>query len=792
MKKQSSFEFATRVAGAGGFSFGAPAAAAATRAVDLPPKEWAFDSRPKFRAQARNSWKPSTSLDLGQQKMLMVLIGQLTRVSLIDNIDFPRVVVLGAENCGKSSTLEMVTNIPFPSSNGLTTTCPIVVERNVTTDAPSTKISLRMGSAIFPVNGEEVDESQLETKMQLYMNLAEVVEFMSRNRRSSREIEAALVAVHAQCQHASTDRSSVFHALSVHLGRDVTASEALISNSTYVHLAVEQPAVEPVTYIDLPGYKANRTQVQDDIIKHNARIVQQNQETLILHVLRCTDFNLGNIPSQNPVHELDPTGERSINVLTSFDLMFDQEKHYTNNFTQEAQVQGSFPIWISELQLEQAEMATGKRGRAAFSTQRGFVAVRNRTTQERDRGVSIPDVKATLSATGGVYDDWCTQLPDLLRREENVGADCLEAQVIRILSSRMSFVLPSIVGHLLRTLAHIECKWQLLSDLHGNTEGSTRDWTTIVNEFRSKIMRSLGSWISSRLKVWLDQNIPTMEPSVLQHLVDPERLASHLIKEYDDEVGDVRCQEEYLCELWTKVQEMLTQHLASMLQQLQPKLVSLLSAMTLGDVAPDHTPACRRAVLNPAVTDRVLTPEHVDTSGAHQAAFKESVSQSVTPVTVLVPVAEADLREVLQAIDSGAVSDLLEQTFEEEISDFYRKPWYLQGRAKARNVHRQVGAKDNAYDLAYAVKELYDQSISGLRAKFVEQLVNDVKGRIDEQFGDGAVQRWLHAHLSAMELHGGWHEARNFLAEKRALYTAALHACVSYYTDGVDYPYVLQ
>lgn len=66
-----------------------------------------------------------------QQAKFMRVIAVLTHVALGDNIDFPRVVVLGAENSGKSSTLEMLSGIPFPINDELTTTCAIVVSKKI-------------------------------------------------------------------------------------------------------------------------------------------------------------------------------------------------------------------------------------------------------------------------------------------------------------------------------------------------------------------------------------------------------------------------------------------------------------------------------------------------------------------------------------------------------------------------------------------------------------------------------------------------------------------------------------
>src|SRR3546814_17781268 len=131
----------------------------------------------------------------------------------------------------------MVANIPYPSSNGLTTTCPIDVERNVTSDETSIKISLRFGSTIFPKEGDLVHDSDLEATMQLYMNLAEVVAFLSRARRRSRDIEAALIAVYTVCQQTASDCSNEFRAFSRNLDTDFTENETLFSQNSQDHIA---------------------------------------------------------------------------------------------------------------------------------------------------------------------------------------------------------------------------------------------------------------------------------------------------------------------------------------------------------------------------------------------------------------------------------------------------------------------------------------------------------------------------------------------------------------------------
>jgi len=192
------------------------------------------------------------------------------------NIALPGVVVVGSQNAGKSALLETLTGIRFPRGEGLITRCPITVFL-------------------------EVDE----TIQQPMVTVATNPEFTSDDR-----VDVLL----------GEERNAIDEKMqAVANGHAITAAE--------IYVRVVRPKGPTFSITDLPGITAISSAAsaleEDDIEKTTMDLTRERCEspgTIIVCVLPALeDFH--NSKALRVALEADPTGSRTLGVVTKVDLL---------------------------------------------------------------------------------------------------------------------------------------------------------------------------------------------------------------------------------------------------------------------------------------------------------------------------------------------------------------------------------------------------------------------------------------------------------------------------------------
>ncbi|XP_067897304.1 interferon-induced GTP-binding protein Mx3-like [Heterodontus francisci] len=203
------------------------------------------------------------------------LIDSLRELGLDKHIALPTIAVIGDQSSGKSSVLEMLSEVALPRGIGIVTRCPLELKLKNGEKGTPWKGQLRCRDFLVTLNSPDEVEGEVKTAQE---NLA---------------------------------------------GKTGISSE-LIS------LQVESCCVPNLTLIDLPGIvrvpTGNQPQDIGAKIKNLIKSYIRKEEVIILVVISC-NVDIATTEALKMAQEVDPNGERTLGVLTKPDLIdYDAEK----------------------------------------------------------------------------------------------------------------------------------------------------------------------------------------------------------------------------------------------------------------------------------------------------------------------------------------------------------------------------------------------------------------------------------------------------------------------------------
>ncbi|XP_078265775.1 interferon-induced GTP-binding protein Mx3-like isoform X2 [Rhinoraja longicauda] len=198
------------------------------------------------------------------------LIDSLRGFGVDKDIGLPAIAVIGDQSSGKSSVLEALSGVSFPRGSGIVTRCPLELK-------------------LKNVKKENVWKGKISYKEYSY------------ELNSAAEVEQEIIK--AQNNIA---------------GLGVGISDELIS------LEVESTNVPDLTLIDLPGIArvavGNQPHDIGDQIKRLIKKFIEKQETINLVVVPC-NVDIATTEALKMAQEVDPTGDRTLGILTKPDLV---------------------------------------------------------------------------------------------------------------------------------------------------------------------------------------------------------------------------------------------------------------------------------------------------------------------------------------------------------------------------------------------------------------------------------------------------------------------------------------
>ncbi|XP_041255701.1 interferon-induced GTP-binding protein Mx-like [Onychostruthus taczanowskii] len=198
------------------------------------------------------------------------LVDSLRALGIEKDLSLPAIAVIGDQSSGKSSVLEALSGVALPRGNGIVTRCPLELKL------------------------KRLPEGQAWQGKISYRNMT------------------------LELQNASEVDRAVRQAQDIVAGPRHAISDQLIS------LEVRSPDVPDLTLIDLPGIA--RVAVGDqpkDIgeqIKKLLKKIIGCKETVNLVVVPC-NVDIATTEALKMAQEVDPTGERTIGILTKPDLV---------------------------------------------------------------------------------------------------------------------------------------------------------------------------------------------------------------------------------------------------------------------------------------------------------------------------------------------------------------------------------------------------------------------------------------------------------------------------------------
>jgi GTP-binding protein EngB required for normal cell division len=239
----------------------------------------------------------SMSLQSPETKNLLDIVDNLRSHGINRYINLPEIVVCGEQSSGKSSVLEAVSGVRFPSKDNLCTrfATELILRRGP--DAP-VKMSIVPGSQ---------EKNRSESDLEKLRNFRVSV--------SAEDLQLEDVIESAKDAMGIDDSTRVF-------------------SSDILRLELSGPEQPHLTLVDLPGLfqagSRSQSDADSEIVKSLVLSYMRNPRSIILAVVSAkNDFNNQSITMY--ARQIDPTSERTLGLITKPDTLdegSDSERFY--------------------------------------------------------------------------------------------------------------------------------------------------------------------------------------------------------------------------------------------------------------------------------------------------------------------------------------------------------------------------------------------------------------------------------------------------------------------------------
>ncbi|KAI5953147.1 DNM1 [Candida jiufengensis] len=239
----------------------------------------------------------------------------VTTTQLAD-IDLPILAVVGSQSCGKSSVLENIVGKDFlPRGVGIVTRRPLVLQLiNIKEDDPL-------------INKYNFHESQTTKNLDVdEIDLEDHVRKMNGNKSSSTKSSKNAKAEWGEFLHIPNKRFYNFHDIRKEIERETLriAGENKGISRLPINLKIYSPNVLNLTLVDLPGLtKIPIGDQPTDIERQTRNLISEyiSKPNCIILAVSPANVDLVNSESLKLARQVDPTGKRTVGILTKLDLM---------------------------------------------------------------------------------------------------------------------------------------------------------------------------------------------------------------------------------------------------------------------------------------------------------------------------------------------------------------------------------------------------------------------------------------------------------------------------------------
>ncbi|KZV86172.1 hypothetical protein EXIGLDRAFT_774884 [Exidia glandulosa HHB12029] len=231
------------------------------------------------------------------RRALLKLLAELHGTGIQNLLNLPQIAVVGSQSVGKSSLIESISGIKLPRDSGTCTRCPMECRLEYTTsEAWTCRVSLRIASS---------SEAAQEVQFGEILTSPDGVE------RRIRQAQRALLnpGIDPQTFLGGADPNP-------------SGAGALSFTDNCVCIHIRGPDVTDLHFYDLPGIIVNVAEGQDpadiELVRSMVGRYISRPGCIILLVVSCeTDFE--NQVAGRLVRDVDPTGQRTVGVLTKPD-----------------------------------------------------------------------------------------------------------------------------------------------------------------------------------------------------------------------------------------------------------------------------------------------------------------------------------------------------------------------------------------------------------------------------------------------------------------------------------------
>ena len=320
-------------------------------------------------------------------------------------IDIPQIVVVGSQSTGKSSVLENIAKQNFlPRGAGIKTRRPLVLQ---------------------------------------------MIKAASRKRISNRSYDTWVEFLHKK-DNVFTDMAKVQK--EIESATDKICGQGKVISNEAIHLKLYSTKIPSLTLVDLPGL--TKIPVQDqpkDIERRIEKLVRSyiEKENTIILAVSAGNVDIANSDSLKLAKEVDPTGSRTIAVITKCDLMENND--------------------------ESAAVLSG----VSVDVKLGLIGVINRNNQQLDEKTPIEKI---LSIEEEYF---LTNFPGIADR---MGTEYLTSQLCDILISHLKKCLPMLADKIsLQQARHRE----ILKEVGEEPTDPNQGMIMLLSNFTDSLSKSM-------------------------------------------------------------------------------------------------------------------------------------------------------------------------------------------------------------------------------------------------------------------------------------------------------------
>ncbi|KAL0952897.1 hypothetical protein HGRIS_007115 [Hohenbuehelia grisea] len=241
----------------------------------------------------------SSSSYASHRKELLTILNQLRAVGAQNDLDLPRITVIGNQSAGKSSLIEAISGIHVPREAGTCTRCPIECRLASSSGPWRCQISIRLE---YDANHGRLNDIS-EAKFGETITDKTLVEGVIR-----------------QAQFAVLNPQLSFEdVLKMEPDELETNDSSLSFSQNVICVDLEGPELTDLSFVDLPGIIHTGNPRHVSLVKQLVGSYIKGN-SLILVVIPMTD-EMDNQEALTFAREADPQGRRTIGVLTKPDML---------------------------------------------------------------------------------------------------------------------------------------------------------------------------------------------------------------------------------------------------------------------------------------------------------------------------------------------------------------------------------------------------------------------------------------------------------------------------------------